>query len=399
MILLKFNREDNLSQEKPKKLNKKPQGFDFDGSFEELIRGIQEFENSTPAHQIFSTGSLFLDSYFNPLDPGIPAGQFIMLYGEGSTGKTSFCLNMIRQHTIVEGGITLFIDAEGGLMPTLTKLYGICKYTTPNFLYSSTTWLDDALDKAVQAMTYWMNKDPNRKVLIVIDGIGTAPPKPQTKEATEKGGSQYGTVGDDGRVGTVARILTNFAKYHAVCQKTNCLVVMNNQPTTQIMGPQSGQPYFGGGNKIKVVCDMILHMTSNFVCLDNDDKNAHKREYKDDNGTIWKTPKTLRIIKNKNSSPKPDVDYSLIMLPKYGYCGFDDREMCAQYLFSRGKIRSGAWYHVAGSKWQGYQNFYEALQTNPDVWYEVQVMTINELRAHYTQALSEMENNKESKDE
>lgn len=381
-----------MADPKPKKYNKKPTGHDFDGSFEELMQGIQEFENATPAHQIFSTGSLFLDTYLNPSNPGIPAGQYMMLYGEGGVGKTSFTLNMIRQHTIVEGGLTLFIDAEGGLMPSLTSLYGICQYTTPNFIYSSTTWLDDALDKAVQAMTYWMNKDPNRKVLIVIDGIGTAPPKPQTKEANSgKEANPFISVADDGRVGTVARILTNFAKYHAICQKTNCLVILNNQPTTQIMGPQSGQPYYGGGTKIKVVCDLILHLTSDNINLSNEDKKP--RDYRDENGVIWKAPKSARIIKNKNSSPKPDVDYSLITIPNYGYCGFDDREMCIEYLVSRGKLRNGSWYELNNCKAQGYDKFYAMAQTNHDLWYAIQELTVIELRKQYCSAIQEMNNN------
>ena len=101
----------------------------------------------------------------NALKGGFAYGRQVMVWGNKSAGKSSFCLQMIGEAQ-KEGKLCAWIDAEQSFDPEWAKKLGV---DTDKLVYSAAKTINDMVDVATQLMKAKVD-------IIVVDSISALLP-------------------------------------------------------------------------------------------------------------------------------------------------------------------------------------------------------------------------------
>lgn len=283
------------------------------------------------------------------LNGGLAYGRQIMVWGNKSAGKSSFCLQMIGQAQ-KEGKMCAWIDAEQSYDPKWAERLGV---DSEKLIYSSARTINDMVDVATQLMSVGVD-------IIVVDSISALLPAIYF----EKDSSDLKQLENTKQIGAEARDMTNAVKMlnYANNQTSQTLLVLISQQRNNI-----GQMYVShqptGGHAVKFFSSTVVKLWSS-----ESEKNA----------LMGKIEVGDKIIQNKigrqvtwtieyNKTGQPFISGTYDFYFDGDRIGVDNVAEVVDVAEQLGQIeKGGAWYTVLGERFQGRAKVVEWLRQNPE---------------------------------
>jgi len=284
----------------------------------------------------------------NALKGGLGYGRQILIWGNKSAGKSSFCLQMIGEAQ-KEGKTCAWIDAEQSFDPEWAKKLGADPET---LIYSQARTINDMVDVATQLMSAGAD-------IIVVDSISALLPAIYF----EKDSTELKQLENTKQIGAEARDMTNAVKMlnYANNQTKQTLLILISQQRNQI-----GAMYVShaptGGHAVKFFSSTIVKLWSS---------ESENQAIKDKIVTGDKL-----IEKKIGRSVTWNVDFNktgpAFISGQYDFyfdgdnIGVDNIAELVDVAEQMGKIeKGGAWYTVLGERFQGRARVIEWLRQNP----------------------------------
>jgi len=281
------------------------------------------------------------------LGGGLAYGRQILVWGNKSAGKSSFCLQMIAQAQ-KEGKTCAWIDAEHSYDPNWAEKLGV---DSSKLIYSPAKTVNDMVDVATKLMEADVD-------LIIVDSISALLPAIYF----EKDGNELKDLQDTKQIGAEAKDMTHAVKMLNYANKNTLLVLISQQRNQ--FGSMHASHIPTGGMAVKFFSSTVIKLWSSEA-----EANAIKAGIKVGDKIIEQRvgrPVNWIIDYNKVGPPNLSGQYD------FYYQGetlgvdlvgetLDVAEMCG--VVEKG----GAWYTVEGERFQGRAKAVQYLRENPEV--------------------------------
>jgi recombination protein RecA len=295
----------------------------------------------------------------NALKGGFAYGRQVMIWGNKSAGKSSFCLQMIGEAQ-KEGKLCAWIDAEQSFDPEWAKKLGV---DTDKLVYSAAKTINDMVDVATQLMKAKID-------IIIVDSISALLPAIYF----EKDSDELKALENTKQIGAEAKDMTNAVKMlnYANNQDGQTLLVLISQLRNNI-GAMYASHMPTGGLAVKFFSSTVVKLWSS-----DSDNNALKSKIavgdKLIEGKIGRKV-NWHIDFNKTGPGFLAGEYDFYFDgDTIGVDKVADLVDTAELL---GTIeKGGAWYTVLGERLQGRAKVIEYLKENPEKLKELE-STIN----------------------
>ncbi|WP_281426262.1 recombinase RecA [Miltoncostaea oceani] len=281
--------------------------------------------------QAVPTGSIVLDEALGI--GGLPSGRVVEIYGPESSGKTTFCYEVMAQ-VQAAGGICAFIDTEHAMDPEYAGNVGV---NVADLVVSQPDNGEQALSIAEKLI------ESGAVALVVIDSVAALTPKAELEgEMT------------DSSVGVQARLMSKACrKLVSLTPKHNCTVIFTNQLREKI-GVMFGSPETTpGGRALKFYASVRLDIRRIETLKEGTDAIGNRVR--------------IKVVKNKVAPPFRQAEFTI----RFGE-GFDTFGMLLDVASDpkRGYglvSKSGAFYTLPdGSRHQGAAKARAYLTENPE---------------------------------
>lgn len=309
-------------------------------SNEEVVKAIENFggkiaeslQSLNPA-KFISTGMLSLDRAISKTK-GIPGNCCIEVYGQNSTGKTSFALQC-ASYAQAAGFSVYYINAENAINEDVINCF-------PLLNGNNVKWIDVPTgEKALDIMLYILKTQPNS--FIINDSVPACLPS-QVQE------NSSGEV----TVGALARLFSPFMpQAKKYCKLNNSVLLQLNQIRHKIGPMTRGGEDTPGGESIKFYSDLRIQL---------------KRRYPNPEikvgGELVGHYVAATVVKTRFNAPFWTAEIPLI----YG-AGFDEYRELLDYGASVGVIKlSGSWVYYNEQKLgQGIENSCSTLRQDSEL--------------------------------
>ena len=295
----------------------------------------------------------------NALKGGFAYGRQVLVWGNKSAGKSSFCLQMIGEAQ-KEGKLCAWIDAEQSFDPEWAKKLGV---DTDKLVYSAAKTINDMVDVATQLMKAKID-------IIVVDSISALLPAIYF----EKDSDELKALENTKQIGAEAKDMTNAVKMlnYANNQDGQTLLVLISQLRNNI-GAMYASHMPTGGLAVKFFSSTVVKLWSS-----DSDNNALKSKIAVGDKLIeGKVGRKVNwhIDFNKTGPGFLAGEYDFYFDgDTIGVDKVADLVDTAELL---GTIeKGGAWYTVLGERLQGRAKVIEYLKENPEKLKELE-STIN----------------------
>ena len=281
------------------------------------------------------------------LKGGLAFGRQILVWGNKSAGKSSFCLQMIGMAQ-KEGKTCAWIDSEHSYDPAWAETLGV---DSEKLIYSPAKTVNDMVDVATKLMEAEVD-------IIVVDSISALLPAIYF----EKDGNELKDLQDTKQIGAEAKDMTHAVKMLNYANKNTLLVLISQQRNQ--FGSMHASHIPTGGMAVKFFSSTVIKLWSSEA-----EANAIKAGIKVGDKIIEQKvgrPVNWIIDYNKVGPPNLSGQYDFyyqgetIGVDRVGET-LDVAEMCG--VVEKG----GAWYTVAGERLQGRAKAVQYLRENPEV--------------------------------
>jgi recombination protein RecA len=281
------------------------------------------------------------------LKGGLAYGRQILVWGNKSAGKSSFCLQMIALAQ-KEGKTCAWIDAEHSYDPAWAEQLGV---DSEKLIYSSAKTVNDMVDVATKLMEAEVD-------LIVVDSISALLPAIYF----EKDGNELKDLQDTKQIGAEAKDMTHAVKMLNYANKNTLLVLISQQRNQ--FGSMHASHIPTGGMAVKFFSSTVIKLWSSEA-----EANAIKAGVKVGDKIIEQRvgrPVNWIVDYNKVGPPNLSGQYDFYYQGEVlgiDYVGetLDVAEMCG--VVEKG----GAWYTVDGNRFQGRAKAVQHLRENPEL--------------------------------
>jgi recombination protein RecA len=295
----------------------------------------------------------------NALKGGFAYGRQVLVWGNKSAGKSSFCLQMIGEAQ-KEGKLCAWIDAEQSFDPEWAKKLGV---DTDKLIYSAAKTINDMVDVATQLMKAKVD-------ILIVDSISALLPAIYF----EKDSAELKQLENTKQIGAEAKDMTNAVKMlnYANNQDGQTLLVLISQLRNNI-GAMYASHMPTGGLAVKFFSSTVVKLWSS-----DSDNNALKSKItvgdKIIEGKVGRKV-NWHIDFNKTGPGFLSGEYDFYFDgDTIGVDKVADLVDTAELL---GTIeKGGAWYTVLGERLQGRAKVIEYLKANPEKLKELE-STIN----------------------
>jgi recombination protein RecA len=281
------------------------------------------------------------------LQGGLGYGRQVLVWGNKSAGKSSFCLQMIALAQ-KEGKTCAWIDAEHSYSPEWAEKLGV---DSSKLIYSPAKTVNDMVDVAAKLMEADVD-------MIVVDSISALLPAIYF----EKDGNELKDLQDTKQIGAEAKDMTHAVKMLNYANKNTLLVLISQQRNQ--FGSMHASHIPTGGMAVKFFSSTVIKLWSSEA-----EANAIKAGIKVGDKIIEQRvgrPVNWIIDYNKLGPPNLSGQYD------FYYQGetlgvdlvgetLDVAEMCG--IIEKG----GAWYTVEGERLQGRAKAVQYLKENPKI--------------------------------
>ena len=281
------------------------------------------------------------------LQGGLAYGRQILVWGNKSAGKSSFCLQMIADAQ-KSGKTCAWIDAEHSYSQEWAEKLGV---DSSKLIYSKAKTVNDMVDVATQLMEADVD-------IIVVDSISALLPAIYF----EKDSSELKKLEDTKQIGAEAKDMTHAVKMLNYANKNTLLVLISQQRNQ--FGSMHASHIPTGGMAVKFFSSTVIKLWSSEA-----EANAIKAGVKVGDKIIEQRvgrPVNWIIDYNKVGPPNLSGQYDfyyqgeVLGVDQVGET-LDVAEMCG--IVEKG----GAWYTINGERFQGRAKSVQYLKDNPEV--------------------------------
>ena len=284
------------------------------------------------------------------LNGGLPYGRQVLIWGNKSSGKSSFCLQIIAGEQ-KKGKICAWIDAEMTFSPEWAAQLGV---DTENLIVSTARTINDMVDVATDLMKAGVD-------VIIVDSISALLPAVYF----EKDSTELKQLENTKQMGAEARDMSNAVKM---------LNYANNQekPTLLILISQSrnnlGSMYVNqiptGGKAVQFYSSTIIKLFSS----ESDNQAIKGKIYVGDKIIEEKVGRKVRwdVQFSKTSPAFQSGEYDFYF--RGDELGVDSVADLVDTAEMMGLVeRSGAWYTVEGERFQGRDKLVAGVKEQLDI--------------------------------
>ena len=281
------------------------------------------------------------------LKGGLGHGRQILIWGNKSAGKSSFCLQMIAEAQ-KEGKTCAWIDAEASYSADWAEKLGV---NSEELIYSPAKTINDMVDVATQLMEAGVD-------IIVVDSISALLPAIYF----EKDSTELKKLEDTKQIGAEAKDMTHAVKMLNYANKNTLLVLISQQRNQ--FGSMHASHIPTGGMAVKFFSSTVVKLWSSEA-----EANAIKAGVKVGDKIIEQRvgrPVNWIIDYNKLGPPNLSGQYDFYF--QGDNLGVDQVGEVLDVSEQFGIIeKGGAWYTVNGERFQGRAKAVQYLRDNADV--------------------------------
>ena len=281
------------------------------------------------------------------LKGGLGFGRQVLVWGNKSAGKSSFCLQMIAEAQ-KNGKTCAWIDAEASYDPSWAGKLGV---DSEKLIYSPAKSINDMVDVAQQLMEAGVD-------IIVVDSISALLPAIYF----EKDSTDLKKLEDTKQIGAEAKDMTHAVKMLNYANKNTLLVLISQQRNQ--FGSMHASHIPTGGMAVKFFSSTVIKLWSSEA-----EANAIKSGIQVGDKIIEQKvgrPVNWIIDYNKLGPPNLSGQYDFYYQGEtlgVDYVGeiLDTSEMMGAIQ------KGGAWYTIGEERFQGRNKALEYLRSNPDI--------------------------------
>jgi recombination protein RecA len=281
------------------------------------------------------------------LKGGLGYGRQVLVWGNKSAGKSSFCLQMIGMAQ-KEGKTCAWIDAESSYDPEWAAKLGV---DSSSLIYSSAKSINDMVDVATQLMEAGID-------IIVVDSISALLPAIYF----EKDSSELKKLEDTKQIGAEAKDMTHAVKMLNYANKNTLLVLISQQRNQ--FGAMHASHIPTGGMAVKFFSSTVIKLWSSEA-----EANAIKSGIKVGDKIIEQKvgrPVNWIIDYNKLGPMGQNGQYDFYY--QGDQVGIDSVGEVLDSAEMMGIVqKGGAWYTINEERFQGRNKALDYLKSNPDV--------------------------------
>ena len=281
------------------------------------------------------------------LKGGLGYGRQVLVWGNKSAGKSSFCLQMIGMAQ-KEGKTCAWIDAESSYDPEWAAKLGV---DSSSLIYSSAKSINDMVDVATQLMEAGID-------IIVVDSISALLPAIYF----EKDSSELKKLEDTKQIGAEAKDMTHAVKMLNYANKNTLLVLISQQRNQ--FGAMHASHIPTGGMAVKFFSSTVIKLWSSEA-----EANAIKSGIKVGDKIIEQKvgrPVNWIIDYNKLGPMGQNGQYDFYY--QGDQVGIDSVGEVLDSAEMMGIVqKGGAWYTINEERFQGRNKALDYLKNNPDV--------------------------------
>ena len=323
-------------------------------NLEEILAGL-----NPKLRKKISLGSEIEQTYFaktpsfglnRALNGGFPYGRQVLVWGNKSSGKSSFCLQLIAQAQ-QEGKVCAWIDAEMTYSPEWANKLGV---DSSSLIHSTARTMNDMVDVGTDLMKAGID-------IIVVDSISALLPAIYF----EKDSTDLKQLENTKQIGAEARDMTNAVKMlnYANNQVKPTLLILISQARNNIGAMYvSQQPT--GGMATKFYSSTIVKLFSS----ESDNQAIKGKIYVGDKIIEEKVGRKVRwdVQFSKTSPAFQTGEYDFYF--RGSDLGVDSVADLVDTSEMLGFIeRGGAWYTVEGERYQGREKLILGVKENLDI--------------------------------
>lgn len=281
------------------------------------------------------------------LKGGFGYGRQVLVWGNKSAGKSSFCLQMIALAQ-KEGKTCAWIDAEASYSAEWAEKLGV---DSSKLIYSPAKTINDMVDVGIQLMNAGVD-------LIVVDSISALLPAIYF----EKDGDELKNLQDTKQIGAEAKDMTHAVKMLNYANKNTLLVLISQQRNQ--FGSMHASHIPTGGMAVKFFSSTVIKLWSSEA-----EANAIKSGIKVGDKIIeQKVGRPVNWIVDYNKLGPPNLSGQYDFYYQGDNVGVDSIGEVADVSEMMGLIqKGGAWYTVGEERFQGRAKVVDYLRSNPKV--------------------------------
>jgi recombination protein RecA len=281
------------------------------------------------------------------LKGGLGFGRQVLVWGNKSAGKSSFCLQMIADAQ-KNGKTCAWIDAEASYDVAWAKSLGV---DSDSLIYSPAKSINDMVDIAQQLMEAGVD-------IIVVDSISALLPAIYF----EKDSTNLKKLEDTKQIGAEAKDMTHAVKMLNYANKNTLLVLISQQRNQ--FGSMHASHIPTGGMAVKFFSSTVIKLWSSEA-----EANAIKAGIQVGDKIIeQKVGRPVNWIIDYNKLGPPNLSGQYDFYYQGETLGVDLIGEVLDTSEMMGFVqKGGAWYTVNGERFQGRAKSIEYLKNNPDV--------------------------------
>jgi recombination protein RecA len=281
------------------------------------------------------------------LKGGLGYGRQVLVWGNKSAGKSSFCLQMIAEAQ-KNGKICAWIDSESSYSAEWASRLGV---DSDKLIYSPAKTINDMVDVGVQLMQAGVD-------IIVVDSISALLPAIYF----EKDGEELKNLQDTKQIGAEAKDMTHAVKMLNYANKDTLLVLISQQRNQ--FGSMHASHIPTGGMAVKFFSSTVVKLWSSEA-----EANAIKTGVRVGDKIIeQKVGRPVNWIIDYNKLGPPNLSGQYDFYYQGDAVGVDGVGETLDVAEMMGIVqKGGAWYTVGEERFQGRAKTVEYLRNNPDV--------------------------------
>jgi recombination protein RecA len=281
------------------------------------------------------------------LNGGLGYGRQVLVWGNKSAGKSSFCLQMIALAQ-QEGKTCAWIDAEASYDQVWAEKLGV---DSSSLIYSSAKTVNDMVDVATKLMDAGVD-------IIVVDSISALLPAIYF----EKDGNEMKDLQDTKQIGAEAKDMTHAVKMLNYANKNTLLVLISQQRNQ--FGSMHASHIPTGGMAVKFFSSTVIKLWSSEA-----EANAIKAGIKVGDKIIeQRVGRPVNWIIDYNKLGPPNLSGQYDFYYQGEHLGVDKVGESLDVAEMYGVIeKGGAWYTINGERFQGRAKAVQYLRDNPEI--------------------------------
>jgi recombination protein RecA len=281
------------------------------------------------------------------LKGGLGYGRQVLVWGNKSAGKSSFCLQMIALAQ-QEGKTCAWIDAEASYDQKWAEQLGV---DSSSLIYSQAKTVNDMVDVGVKLMEAGVD-------VIVVDSISALLPGIYF----EKDGNEMKDLQDTKQIGAEAKDMTHAVKMLNYANKNTLLVLISQQRNQ--FGSMHASHIPTGGMAVKFFSSTVIKLWSSEA-----EANAIKAGVTVGDKIIeQRVGRPVNWIIDYNKLGPPNLSGQYDFYYQGESLGVDRIGETLDVAEMYGLIeKGGAWYTINGERFQGRAKAVAYLRENPEV--------------------------------